>query len=78
MEEPSMSNAQLTRAARYGQTKRKAIMLTAAGLAELDRYARQEQLPFSVVIEALAKRGLDMQTNQSVKRLMPPMTATST
>jgi hypothetical protein len=66
-----MSNAPLTRAARYGQTKRKAIMLTAAGLAELDRYARQEQLPFSAAIEALAKRGLDMQTGQSVKRLLP-------
>ena len=34
-----MSNGQLSRAARYGRTKRKAVTLTVSGLAEIETLA---------------------------------------
>ena len=39
-----MSNGQLSRAARYGRTKHKAVMLTVSGLAEIETLADPEMV----------------------------------
>jgi hypothetical protein len=61
-----MSDKQLTRAARYGKTRRKTITLTSASRLLLEQYAAEHNLPFSAAIEWLVKRG---QINEVVKRM---------
>ena len=61
-----MSDKQLTRAARYGKTRRKTITLTSASRILLEQYAAEHNLPFSAAIEWLVNRG---QINEVVKRM---------